>query len=79
MLEGVLPEGNVCVLDFEDCMKVKICVSFEKKFITFCMYASSSTSPMFLVGRLLLSARNIPMQQLSVTVMHLGTKSSFTV
>ena len=27
--EGVLPEGNVHELDFENGMKVKVCVSFE--------------------------------------------------
>jgi len=29
--EGVLPQGNVGVLDFDDGMKVKVCVSFENK------------------------------------------------
>ena len=29
--EGVLPEGNVVALDYEDGMKVKVCMSFENK------------------------------------------------
>jgi hypothetical protein len=57
--EGVLPEGHIGALDFENGMKVKVCVSLKILCIQFLMFAGSSTSQMFPVGLQLLWVTNL--------------------
>ena len=77
--EGVLPQGNLGTINFDGGMKIKVCVSFENNVYPISHVRKFINESNVLVGLLLLLAMTSLMQQLCVTLRHLGMKFSFTV